>query len=73
MWQGIIKFDNKNFDAVRKVCVDISLKDSTFSWTMEQGKLIIKGDDRNKTYKKVVWLINKVEYLKGCPFNIVKL
>jgi hypothetical protein len=72
MWDGKITIDPKKINEISKVCLDISHKDKTFSYTFQGDDLVIHHFDRNQCYKKVLWLINKVKALDGCKFRVVK-
>lgn len=71
MWVGKINLKEGTKDDVEKVCSDIESKDQTFKWEISDNHLLISHENnRNKVYARVVWLINKVEALKGCKFQV---
>jgi hypothetical protein len=71
-WTGKIRFDEKHSDSVKRICGDIELKDNTFKWNIDKNVLMLEGGNRNLIYRRVVWMINKVDYLKGCRFVVEK-
>jgi len=71
---GIIQINPDIVDDVRRICQNIEAKDSSFKWEINGYNLLISHENnRNKVYARVVWLINKVEPLKGCKFRVTKI
>lgn len=69
-WIGSIQIRKDTTEDVTKVCEDIANKDESFQWKIENGKLLITHNDKNIMYKKLIWMLNKVEVLKGCKFMV---
>lgn len=72
MWEGIIQIKPNTFNEINKICTDISRKDSDFNFKIQENKLIVIHNDRNRLYKKIIWLINKVKPLEGCKFKVTR-
>lgn len=73
MFNGQIQMKPNTIDEVHQICKKIRNKDSDFNFTIDGFSLIIHHPDRNKCYKKIIWLINKVKPLEGCKFKVKKI
>lgn len=70
MWIGLIKMRENTSEDVVKTCKEIELKDESFKWKVEDSHLLITHENKDILWKKVLWLVNRVEALKGCKFKV---
>jgi len=69
-WVGTIKMNENTIDNIRSVCTEIEAKDKSFHWKIENNHLLITHENKDILWKKIVWLVNKVEGLKGNKFKV---
>jgi hypothetical protein len=71
MFVTIIKLSkNTNIEELEKVANDIKNKDETFMFKITSTTFEIFSEDKDKAYKRGIWLIKKVPTLKNCKFDV---
>lgn len=58
---------------LRKKLEKIAEIDETFKFEIKDGILEVESEDKDKAYRRGVWLKSKIEELKNCGFEVIKV
>lgn len=60
-------------ERVREKLERIASKDRTFRFEIENGILKVRSRTKDQAYKRGVWLKYRVDELRDCGFEVVKV
>jgi len=73
-WLSIIEFPKEFHVEIKAIMGEIAVKDPSFVWEIEDKDnssiLTVKSDNKDKAWKRVCWLTNKINVLEGCKFSV---
>jgi len=70
MATGIIQLKENTSEEISNICNKIKEVDSSFNYEIKDNHLFISHESKDVVWKRLTWLINKVELLKGCKFKV---